>query len=76
MKELYSNGFASSIAVFTFPAFCGQETKTNRKLAAYAGIDPTMRQSGEYNGIRNRMSKRGSPYGAITQENERKCAYL
>ena len=25
------------------------------KLAAYAGIDPTMRQSGEYNGIRNRM---------------------
>lgn len=32
------------------------------KLAAYAGIDPTMRQSGEYNGIRNRMSKRGSPY--------------
>ena len=46
------------------------------KLAAYAGIDPTMRQSGEYNGIRNRMSKRGSPYGAITQESERKCAYL
>ena len=32
------------------------------KLAAYAGIDPTMKQSGEYNGVRNRMSKRGSPY--------------
>ena len=32
------------------------------RLAAYAGIDPTMRQSGEYNGVRNRMSKRGSPY--------------
>ena len=32
------------------------------KLAAYAGIDLTMRQSGEYNGVRNRMSKRGSPY--------------
>lgn len=32
------------------------------KLAAYAGVDPTMRQSGEYNGVRNRMSKRGSPY--------------
>ena len=32
------------------------------KLAAYAGIDPTMRQSGKYNGVRNRMSKRGSPY--------------
>ena len=27
-----------------------------------AAIDPTMRQSGEYNGVRNRMSKRGSPY--------------
>lgn len=35
---------------------------TSAKLAAYAGIDPTMRQSGEYNGVRNRMSKRGSPY--------------
>ena len=35
---------------------------SSAKLAAYAGIDPTMRQSGEYNGIRNRMSKRGSPY--------------
>ena len=35
---------------------------SSAKLAAYAGIDPTMRQSGEYNGVRNRMSKRGSPY--------------
>ncbi len=26
-----------------------------RQLAAYAGIDPTMRQSGEYNGVRNRI---------------------
>lgn len=32
------------------------------KLAAFSGVDPTMKQSGEYNGIRNRMSKRGSPY--------------
>ncbi|WIF95188.1 IS110 family transposase [Caminicella sporogenes] len=32
------------------------------KLVAYAGIDPTVRQSGEFNGIHNRMSKRGSPY--------------
>lgn len=32
------------------------------KLAAYAGIDPTIRQSGEYNSKRNHMSKRGSPY--------------
>jgi transposase len=35
---------------------------TGVKLVAYAGIDPTVRQSGEFNGTRNRMSKRGSPY--------------
>lgn len=32
------------------------------KLAAYAGIDPTIKQSGEYSSKRNHMSKRGSPY--------------
>ncbi|EPZ48830.1 IS110 family transposase [Alicyclobacillus acidoterrestris] len=32
------------------------------KLVAYAGIDPTVRQSGEFTGNRNKMSKRGSPY--------------
>ena len=32
------------------------------KLAAFAGIDPTVKQSGEFSGTRNRMSKRGSPY--------------
>lgn len=32
------------------------------KLAAFAGIDPSVKQSGEFNGTRNRMSKRGSPY--------------
>lgn len=35
---------------------------TSVKLVAYAGIDPTVRQSGEFAGTRNRMSKRGSPY--------------
>jgi transposase len=35
---------------------------TGVKLVAYAGIDPTVRQSGEFTGTRNRMSKRGSPY--------------
>ncbi|SDX06732.1 Transposase [Alicyclobacillus hesperidum] len=35
---------------------------TGVKLVAYAGIDPTVKQSGEYTGTRNRMSKRGSPY--------------
>jgi transposase len=29
---------------------------------AFAGIDATVRQSGEFEGIQNRMSKRGSPY--------------
>jgi len=33
-----------------------------RKLVAYAGIDATTRQSGQFEGTRNRMSKRGSPY--------------
>ena len=32
------------------------------KLAAYAGIDATVSQSGEYHSTNNRMSKRGSPY--------------
>ena len=32
------------------------------KLAAYAGIDASVRQSGEYRSSHNKMSKRGSPY--------------
>lgn len=32
------------------------------KLVAYAGIDATVSQSGEYASTNNRMSKRGSPY--------------
>jgi len=32
------------------------------KLAAFAGVDPTMKQSGDFTGTRTRMSKRGSPY--------------
>lgn len=32
------------------------------KLVAYAGIDPTVKQSGEFTGTKNRMSKRGAPY--------------
>ena len=32
------------------------------KLLAYAGLDPTVRQSGEFESSQNRMSKRGSPY--------------
>ena len=32
------------------------------KLVAYAGIDPTVKQSGEFKSTKNRMSKRGTPY--------------
>ena len=34
----------------------------SKKLVAFAGIDATVRQSGEFEGTQNRMSKRGSPY--------------
>lgn len=33
-----------------------------KKLVAYAGIDPTVMQSGAFSGSHNRLSKRGSPY--------------
>lgn len=36
--------------------------KSASALVAFAGIDPTVRQSGEFNSIHNHMSKRGSPY--------------
>ena len=32
------------------------------KLVAFAGIDATVKQSGEFEGTSNKMSKRGSPY--------------
>lgn len=32
------------------------------KLVAYAGLDASVSQSGEYESTRNKMSKRGSPY--------------
>lgn len=35
--------------------------KSSSALVAFAGIDPTVRQSGEFNSIHNHMSKRGSP---------------
>jgi transposase len=33
-----------------------------KKLVAFAGIDATVKQSGEFEAAHNRMSKRGSPY--------------
>lgn len=34
----------------------------SKKLVAFAGIDATVKQSGEFEGTENHMSKRGSPY--------------
>lgn len=36
--------------------------KTSSHLVSYAGINPTVRQSGKFLGNQNRMSKKGSPY--------------
>ena len=36
--------------------------KNSSALVAFAGIDSTVKQSGEFNSIHNHMSKRGSPY--------------
>ena len=33
-----------------------------KKLVAFVGIDPSVKQSGEFTGTQNRMSKRGSPH--------------
>ena len=36
--------------------------RNSASLVAYAGLDPTVKQSGEFCSTRNHMSKRGSPY--------------
>ena len=36
--------------------------KSSSALVAFAGIDPTVRQSGEFSSTHNHISKRGSPY--------------
>ena len=36
--------------------------KSSSALVVFAGIDPTVRQSGEFSSTHNHMSKRGSPY--------------
>jgi transposase len=33
-----------------------------KQLIAYCGIDPSVRQSGNFNGTKNRITKRGSPF--------------
>lgn len=36
--------------------------RTSSQLVAFAGINPTVRQSGNFLGTKNKMSKKGSPY--------------
>lgn len=36
--------------------------KISSQLVSFAGINPTVKQSGQFTGTRNRMSKKGSPY--------------
>jgi len=36
--------------------------KSAKKLVAYAGLDATVNQSGQFTGTRTKISKRGSPY--------------
>jgi transposase len=57
------NGIGSTLAA-TFVAEIGDINRFDspEKLSAFAGIDPTVKQSGEFSGTKNHMSKRGSPY--------------
>ena len=52
------------IAAATILAEIGDINRFNSSsaLVAFAGIDPTVRQSGEFSSTHNHMSKRGSPY--------------
>jgi len=36
--------------------------QTSAQLVSFAGINPTVHQSGQFTGNRNHMSKKGSPY--------------
>lgn len=39
-----------------------QRFKNAKQLVAYCGVDPSVRQSGNFVGTHNKLSKRGSPY--------------
>ena len=57
-------GIGTTLAATIFSEIGGniQRFSESGKLAAFAGIDPTVKQSGEFTGTKNKMSKRGSPY--------------
>lgn len=52
------------ISIFIILAEIGDihRLKSSSALVAFAGIAPTVRQSGEFNSTHNHMSKRDSPY--------------
>ena len=57
-------GIGTTLAATIFSEIGGNINRFSEsgKLAAFAGIDPTVKQSGEFTGTKNKMSKRGSPY--------------
>jgi len=57
------NGVGTTLAA-TFIAEIGDINRFDspEKLAAFAGIDPAVKQSGQFTGTKVHMSKRGSPY--------------
>ena len=66
LKQLIDrmNFLDKQIAAATILAEIGDinRFKSSSALVAFAGIDPTVRQSGEFSSTHNHMSKRGSPY--------------
>ena len=57
-------GIGPTLAAVILPEIGGdiRRFSSPAKLAAYAGVDPTVKQSGDFSGTRMKMSKRGSPY--------------
>ena len=63
LKDGYTVGVGTVLAA-TILSEIGDITRFSSadKLLAYAGLDPSVKQSGEFKSNQNRMSKRGSPY--------------
>ena len=57
-------GIGSTLAAVILSEIGGdiRRFSSSAKLAAYAGVDPTVKQSSDFSGTRMKMSKRGSPY--------------
>ena len=64
LKEAASIPGVGTVLAATILSEIGDITRFSSadKLLAYAGLDPSVKQSGEFKSNQNRMSKRGSPY--------------